>query len=156
MIGISGSTQTTRNTVRTFFIPLLPLQKQFLISFQGPIVRYGANSISIASPNSLPAIHGPKANVKKGSWYKTLDISAGAPSVQMEIDKQQHALRRRFLAPAFSEKALKEAEKLITISAKKLLNFFPGVEFLENQFDRDDGLTHHDFGIGFDQPSSTY
>lgn len=38
----------------------------------------------------------------------------------MEIDKHQHALRRRFLAPAFSEKALREAEKLITISAKKL------------------------------------
>jgi cytochrome P450 len=58
--------------------------------------------------------------VKKGSWYKTLDISAGAPSVQMEVDKQQHALRRRFLAPAFSEKALKEAEILIRISAEKL------------------------------------
>ncbi|KAH6677108.1 benzoate 4-monooxygenase cytochrome P450 [Halenospora varia] len=86
----------------------------------GPIVRYGANSISIATPSSLPSIHGAKANVKKGSWYKTLDISAGAPSVQMEIDKHQHALRRRFLAPAFSEKALKEAEKLISISAKKL------------------------------------
>jgi cytochrome P450 len=86
----------------------------------GSIVRYGANSVSIATPSSLPIIHGPKANVKKGSWYKTLDISAGAPSVQMEIDKHQHALRRRFLAPAFSEKALREAEKLITISAKKL------------------------------------
>ncbi|TVY40756.1 Cytochrome P450 monooxygenase [Lachnellula occidentalis] len=86
----------------------------------GQIVRYGANSISISTPSSIPLIHGPKANVKKGAWYKTLDISAGAPSVQMEIDKHQHAMRRRFLAPAFSERALKEAEKLITITAKKL------------------------------------
>jgi cytochrome P450 len=38
----------------------------------------------------------------------------------MEIDKQQHAMRRRFLAPAFSERALKEAERLITVSAVKL------------------------------------
>lgn len=38
----------------------------------------------------------------------------------MEIDKHQHAMRRRFLAPAFSERALKEAEKLISISARKL------------------------------------
>jgi cytochrome P450 len=38
----------------------------------------------------------------------------------MEIDKQQHAMRRRFLAPAFSERALKEAERLITVSALKL------------------------------------
>ncbi|KAG4432888.1 hypothetical protein IFR05_011634 [Cadophora sp. M221] len=86
----------------------------------GPIVRYGANSLSISTPSSIPLIHGAKANVKKGSWYKTLDISAGAPSVQMEIDKHQHAMRRRFLAPAFSERALKEAEKLISISARKL------------------------------------
>ncbi|KAG9229522.1 benzoate 4-monooxygenase cytochrome P450 [Amylocarpus encephaloides] len=86
----------------------------------GPIVRYGANSLSISTASSVPLIHGPKANVKKGSWYKTLDISAGAPSVQMEIDKHRHALRRRFLAPAFSERALREAEKLITVSAVKL------------------------------------
>ena len=38
----------------------------------------------------------------------------------MEIDKLQHAMRRRFLAPAFSERALKEAEQLITVSALKL------------------------------------
>ena len=40
----------------------------------------------------------------------------------MEIDKHKHALRRRFLAPAFSDKALKEAEKLIAVSALKLAN----------------------------------
>jgi cytochrome P450 len=67
-------------------------------------------------------VHGAKANIKKGDWYKTLDISAGAPSVQMEIDKQQHAMRRRFLAPAFSERALKEAEKLINVRAKLLVD----------------------------------
>ncbi|KAK0109939.1 hypothetical protein ONS95_002606 [Cadophora gregata] len=84
----------------------------------GSIVRYGANSLSISTPSSIPLVHGPKANVKKGAWYKTLDISAGAPSVQMEIDKHEHAMRRRFLQPAFSERALKEAERLISISAK--------------------------------------
>ncbi|KAL2074201.1 hypothetical protein VTL71DRAFT_7979 [Oculimacula yallundae] len=91
-----------------------------LMSSIGSIVRYGANSLSISTPSSIPQIHGAKANVKKGAWYKTLDISAGAPSVQMEIDKHQHAMRRRFLAPAFSERALKEAENLIAVSAKKL------------------------------------
>ena len=38
----------------------------------------------------------------------------------MEIDKHEHAMRRRFLQPAFSERALKEAESLISISARKL------------------------------------
>jgi hypothetical protein len=55
----------------------------------GPIVRYGPNSLSISSSGALYAIHNAKANVKKGSWYLTLDISAGAPSVQMTIDKQE-------------------------------------------------------------------
>lgn len=39
----------------------------------------------------------------------------------MERNKTQHALRRRFLSPAFSQQALKEAEKLITLSAIKLV-----------------------------------
>ena len=90
------------------------------LNFIGPIVRYGANSLSISSPAALQAVHGVKANIKKGDWYKTLDISAGAPSVQMEIDKHEHAMRRRFLAPAFSERALKDAERLIAVSARKL------------------------------------
>jgi cytochrome P450 len=59
--------------------------------------------------------------VKKGEWYKTLDISAGAPSVQMMIDKHEHAVRRRTLAPAFSERALKDAESLIAVHARKLV-----------------------------------
>lgn len=76
--------------------------------------------LSFNSASSLQAIHGLKANVKKGDWYKTLDISAGAPSTQMVIDKPEHAVRRRKMAPAFSERALKEAEGLISISARKL------------------------------------
>jgi cytochrome P450 len=49
-----------------------------------------------------------------------LDISAGAPSTQMVIDKHEHAIRRRKMAPAFSERALSEAERLVTIRAMTL------------------------------------
>ena len=49
-----------------------------------------------------------------------LDISAGAPSTQMVLDKPEHALRRRIMAPAFSERALKDAEGLIAVHAQKL------------------------------------
>ena len=68
----------------------------------------------------MQTIHGQKANIKKGDWYKTLDISAGAPSVQMMLHKPAHALRRRVLAQAFSEKAHSDAEPLIAVHAKKL------------------------------------
>lgn len=68
----------------------------------------------------MQTIHGAKANIKKGEWYKTLDIGGGAPSVQMVIDKQEHAIRRRLLHPAFSQRALDEAEKLISVHAHNL------------------------------------
>ncbi|KAH8695817.1 benzoate 4-monooxygenase cytochrome P450 [Phaeosphaeriaceae sp. PMI808] len=86
----------------------------------GPIVRNGPNSLSFRSPEALKAIYGNNAHVKKGDWYLTLDISAGAPSIQMVIDQHQHALRRRVMAPAFSEKALRDAEPLINANARKL------------------------------------
>ncbi|KAF2185565.1 isotrichodermin C-15 hydroxylase [Zopfia rhizophila CBS 207.26] len=86
----------------------------------GPVVRDGPNSISFRSPSALKAIYGNNAHVKKGDWYLTLDISAGAPSVQMVIDQHQHALRRRVISPAFSERALRDAEPLINANAKKL------------------------------------
>ncbi|KAF2468670.1 benzoate 4-monooxygenase cytochrome P450 [Lindgomyces ingoldianus] len=86
----------------------------------GPIVRDGPNSLSFRSPEALKAIYGNNAHIKKGDWYLTLDISAGAPSVQMVIDQHQHALRRRVMSPAFSEKALRDAEPLINTTARKL------------------------------------
>ena len=58
--------------------------------------------------------------MKKGDWYLTLDISAGAPSVQMVREHEQHALRRRVISPAFSEKALRDAEPFINTNAQKL------------------------------------
>jgi cytochrome P450 len=38
----------------------------------------------------------------------------------MMIDKYEHAIRRRTLAPAFSERALKDAEGIIAVHARKL------------------------------------
>jgi cytochrome P450 len=40
--------------------------------------------------------------------------------VQMMIDKHEHAIRRRTIAPAFSERALQDAESIIAIHARKL------------------------------------
>lgn len=89
------------------------------------LFRASANStnfekLSFASASSMQTIHNAKANIKKGEWYKTLDIGGGAPSVQMVIDKQEHINRRRLLHPAFSQRALDEAEKLISVHAHQL------------------------------------
>jgi cytochrome P450 len=38
----------------------------------------------------------------------------------MVLDKKEHALRRRCMAPAFSEQAVKDAERIIAVSSNKL------------------------------------
>lgn len=115
-IGTSSNYSRTSNMVELTFIQ--PRQEPSLTS-PGPVVRDGPNSLSFRSPEALKAIYGNNAHVKKGDWYLTLDISAGAPSIQMVIDQHQHALRRRVMAPAFSEKALRDAEPLINANARK-------------------------------------
>jgi hypothetical protein len=68
------------------------------------------------------AIHKDRnANVKKGDWYKTVDASTGDFSVQTVIDKKEHTFRRRLLAPAFSETALRDQEQFIDQSVCLLL-----------------------------------
>ena len=70
--------------------------------------------MSFNTATALQAIHADRnANVKRGDWYKTLDISSGAYSTQSVIDKAEHAFRRRVLSQAFSERALKDAETII-------------------------------------------
>ena len=81
------------------------------------------------------AIHKDRnANVKKGDWYKTVDASSGDFSVQTVIDKKEHTFRRRVLAPAFSEAALRDQEQFIDQSTRIFLKqMTKGVE--------DDGWT---------------
>ena len=47
----------------------------------GDIVRIAPNTLSFNTATALSAIYGSRAaNVKKGEWYKTFDIAAGAYS----------------------------------------------------------------------------
>jgi cytochrome P450 len=66
----------------------------------------------------MHSIHKDRAaNVRKGDWYLTVDAISGDYSVQTTIDKREHAFRRRVLAPAFSESALREQERFVSESA---------------------------------------
>lgn len=122
------------------------------MTFAGPIVRDGPNSLSFRSPAALQAIYGKGAHVKKGEWYKTLDISAGAPSVQMVIDQHEHAIRRRVMSPAFSEQALKEAEGLIAENARKFCERLGSLPSGANKGDRTEPKNLNDWATyyGFD------
>lgn len=73
----------------------------------GTIVRIAPNALSFNTASALSTIYGPRsANVKKGEWYKTFDIAAGTYSSFTEIDRDMHAVRRRWMSPAFSVESL--------------------------------------------------
>jgi cytochrome P450 len=78
--------------------------------------------LSFNTSTAMHAIYGnPRANVQKANWYKTLDAGTGDFSTQTVIDKKEHAFRRRVLSPAFSDGALRDAEKYIDANVRKLM-----------------------------------
>lgn len=80
----------------------------------GPIVRIGPNAVSINTVSALEEIYGNrKANVKKSGWYESIAASAGGPSTHSEVNREQHAFRRRVLGHAFSDSAIRSAEAFI-------------------------------------------
>lgn len=80
----------------------------------GDIVRYGPNQISVNTSTGLKEIYGHKANVKKSDWYSVFPPVEGAYSVWTCIDKAIHARKRRTLAHAFSDTALRDIEHCVT------------------------------------------
>ncbi|KAK3215661.1 hypothetical protein GRF29_8g724185 [Pseudopithomyces chartarum] len=80
----------------------------------GPIVRIAPNTLSFNTPSALNAIYGTRtANVKKGEFYKTFDIAAGTYSSFTETDKDKHAVKRRWMTPAFATASIKANEPLV-------------------------------------------
>ncbi|KAL5414840.1 hypothetical protein PMIN03_002975 [Paraphaeosphaeria minitans] len=80
----------------------------------GPIVRIAPNTLSFNTTSAVHAIYGTRAaNVKKGEWYKTFDIAAGTYSSFTETDREKHAIKRRWMTPAFSTDSIKTNEPLL-------------------------------------------
>jgi cytochrome P450 len=88
----------------------------------GSVVRTGPNTLSFNTATALTAIYGNRdANARRSDFHKTLDAPAEGYSTQSVIDKQEHAFRRRVLSQAFSEKALRESEKIIQQNVETLV-----------------------------------
>jgi tryprostatin B 6-hydroxylase len=84
----------------------------------GPYVRLGPNDLSIVDPDAMALAYGPNATVTKSEWY-----DSGAPHHSMHTarEKAVHDLRRRYWAPAFSDKALRDYEGILQEFNSKLL-----------------------------------
>lgn len=51
--------------------------------------------------------------MKKGEWYKTFDVAAGSYSSFTETDREKHAIKRRWMTPAFATASIKANEPLV-------------------------------------------
>ena len=75
------------------------------------IVRYGPNRISVNNADAIETIYGTQANTQKSSlYYGVFSYFFPYPSTETIIDKNRHAVKRRALARALSEKSLKHLE----------------------------------------------
>ncbi|KAJ0156321.1 Isotrichodermin C-15 hydroxylase [Colletotrichum tanaceti] len=77
----------------------------------GNIVRFGPNSLSFNSAASLKDIYGFRSNVRKAEFYDA--FVHPAPNTHNARDKDTHARKRRVLAHAFSDSAMKEMERYV-------------------------------------------
>ena len=82
---------------------------------RGSTVRFAPNSISFNTVNAIDTIFkSRKANVIKSDWYECIRDSAGGfESTLTAREKARHAVKRRLLSHAFSERALKDYEPRI-------------------------------------------
>ncbi|KID98174.1 Cytochrome P450 family protein, partial [Metarhizium majus ARSEF 297] len=77
----------------------------------GKVVRFGPNSVSFNSNQSLKEIYGFKSNVRKAEFYDAFVHPAA--NTHNTRDKDVHARKRRVLSHAFSESAMKEMQRYI-------------------------------------------
>ena len=87
------------------------VQLQLAHEKYGDIVRTGPNSLSFRSAQAVHDIYTDrKANLVKNGWAGTSYAMNAVANTHSLIDRPLHAKRRRLLANAFSESALKSME----------------------------------------------
>ncbi|TVY75789.1 Tryprostatin B 6-hydroxylase [Lachnellula suecica] len=93
-------------------------QAQKLHEEYGLFVRVGSSDLSIAHPQAVEALYGPKSKCIKGSYY---DLTKPMVSMQTFRDRSQHDARRRIWSAAFSDNAIRGYEKRIKSYQDKMI-----------------------------------
>jgi cytochrome P450 len=88
----------------------------------GDIVRFGPNHLSFRSIEAVHGIYGRKANVIKDMGFAPAQAYSNPPvAIHSSIDPKAHARRRRIVAHAFSETAVRNQEPFINANVNKWL-----------------------------------
>jgi hypothetical protein len=95
------------------YIESLGLKCYLLIGVLGDKFRYRPNGVMISSPKGYQDIYNSKANVKKAKWYEVWSKNEQDYNALNTTDKVLHAVKRKPLNQAFSEKSLRSAEPFV-------------------------------------------
>lgn len=103
-------------TCTNFMVYFLGAQLYSLANtLPGPVVRIGPNRLSYNTKEAVRDIYADrKANTKKSGFVEALVfLQGGARNLQSIQDRQAYSQRRRLIAHAFSEEALRSSEHYI-------------------------------------------
>lgn len=84
---------------------------------QGPVVRVAPNELSFNTSTSWRDIYGQRKGHQpfiKSDFYDGGSFAAEAHSIVSERDPAKHAVMRKYLSNAFSDRSLKEQEYLVS------------------------------------------
>ncbi|KAI4270353.1 MAG: hypothetical protein L6R38_007149 [Xanthoria sp. 2 TBL-2021] len=98
------------NTPEVHLVQGLMLPILLIGLYVGP--SFTAQNLLFNSPEANRAIYEAKSNVKKGSFYLTFALKAGALNTA-NSNHAEHARKRRILNAAFSNKALRTSEPYV-------------------------------------------
>lgn len=79
----------------------------------GTTVRYRPDSVMLNTPDAFRSIYGPKGNNTKSQTYAFFPRRVDAQNTLQTIDNGPHGRKRRVLANAFSERALRGYEPYV-------------------------------------------
>ena len=92
------------------------LEQDTVLKVEGSVFRVSPNELSFASVKSWRGVYGPwpgQIVFPKSTYYDIFGAGFDSGCIGSERDPVQHARMRRFLAPAFSLKALSEQEDIV-------------------------------------------
>ena len=113
----------------------------------GDIVRTSPDSLSFRSPTAVHDIYNRKANVIKAGWVDVGRAINAVHNTHSIADRDLHSRRRRLLAFAFSEQALRNLESFVTDNIQIWLSYMSEPKTTTKDSKENDWSKPHDIGI---------
>jgi len=100
----------------------------------GEIIRFGPNTLSFVTVEALEAIYGFHCNTQKSQFYSHFDLDAQNKSTMSEINKVNHARKRRIVAQGLTSTSMKHlTPKIITCIDTLTRNLAKSSALLDNK-----------------------